>query len=327
MFRWLSLTPVLCLLFTNLWADDGDTKAQTSKTKKAKDKKASPPIAIDLFQAIQDGVLHVDFIGRDSAQANVIFRNQGDQTLDVALPATFGAIPVVAQMPPGGFPGAGFPGGNFGGGNLGAGPGGGFFGGGQGNGIGQAVGGGFGGGGAAGPGGFGNGIGFGNGAGAMPGGGGFARQGFPGQGFGLGGPRRNQQGFLRVEPDKPRKMTVTTVCLEHGKPEPSPKMKYQIVRLSEINASPSVAEICTAIGNQQVTQNIAQAATWHIANQLSWDELARKPKVISEYTGVKLYFSANEIQAAMRLVSNVQTESTRQHDFYRSDITDVTFAR
>jgi hypothetical protein len=125
-------------------------------------------------------------------------------------------------------------------------------------------------------------------------GGGMGGMGGMGGGMGMGG-------MMRVEPDRPRKVTVATLCLEHGKADPTPRMKYRIVRLSEVNANPEVAELCKALAQGKVPQNTAQAAAWHIANGLSWEELASKPRMISQYTGIELYFSNNEIQNALRL--------------------------
>ena len=110
---------------------------------------------------------------------------------------------------------------------------------------------------------------------------------------------------MRVEPDRPRKLTVPTVCLEHGKADPNPRMKYKVVRLSEVNPSPEINELCKAMARGQVSQNVAQAAAWHIANGLSWRELAAKPRVVSQYTGIEYYFSPVEIQNALRLTSFV----------------------
>ena len=114
-------------------------------------------------------------------------------------------------------------------------------------------------------------------------------------------------GMMRVEPERPRKVTVPTVCLEHGKADPTPRMKYRIVRLEQVNANPEVAELCKALANGKVPQNKAQAAAWHLANGLSWEELANKPRMISEYTGIELYFSRSEIQNALRLTSIVRS--------------------
>jgi len=141
--------------------------------------------------------------------------------------------------------------------------------------------------------------------GGMGGGMGGMGGGMGGMGGGMGGMGGGGMmgGMMRVEPDRPRKFTVATLCLEHGKPDPNPRMKYRVVRLSEVNPSPEVAELCKAVAMGKIHQNTAQAAAWHIANGLSWDELSRKPRVISEYTGIEYYFSPFEIQNALRLTS------------------------
>jgi len=127
---------------------------------------------------------------------------------------------------------------------------------------------------------------------------------------GMGGGGMMGGGMMRVEPERPRKVTVPTLCLEHGKADPNPRMKYRIVRLAEVNANPEVAELCKAVAQGKVPQNTAQAAAWHIANGLSWEELAKKPRVISEYTGIELYFSGSEIQNALRLTALVQQSAS-----------------
>jgi hypothetical protein len=86
-------------------------------------------------------------------------------------------------------------------------------------------------------------------------------------------------------------------------------MKYRIVRLAEVNDSPEVAQLCKALAQGKVPQNTAQAAAWHIANGLTWEELSKKPRVISEYTGIELYFSGPEIQNALRLTAIVQQQA------------------
>ena len=222
---------------------------------------------IEMFDAIENGLITVDYIGRDATQANLIFRNQGKEPLDIVLPATFGAVPVLAQ----GFPAVGNGLGQGVGQGLGAGQGGG-----------QSIGGGIGGGGNVGAQGFGQGIGQGN-----------------GQGGGVQGPAGG--GFFRVEPDKPRKMSVATICLNHGKADPNPRLKYKVVRLAEANESKVIEGFCRGLADRKISQNVAQAAVWHVANGMSWDELIQKPKVVSQYTGIEMFFSKGEIDAAKRL--------------------------
>ncbi len=36
-------------------------------------------------------------------------------------------------------------------------------------------------------------------------------------------------GFFNVKPGKVGKLRVPTVCLEHGKPDPNPRMAYKLV--------------------------------------------------------------------------------------------------
>ena len=104
-------------------------------------------------------------------------------------------------------------------------------------------------------------------------------------------------------------MTVATICLNHGKADPNPRMKYKVVRLEEVNDSPVIEGFCRVLATGRVSQNIAQAAAWHVANGLTWEALIRKPRVVSEYTGVELFFSSFEVQAAMRLTSSVTAEA------------------
>ena len=291
----LVVAPLSGLTTQNSSAADNETKQPAAKPKvTARSKKADPvklgqAKRVEMFDAMDQGLITVEYIGRDSKQANIIFKNKSDESLDVVLPETFGALPVVAQML-GGMGGMGM--GGMGGGMGGMGGGMGGMGGGMGGmGGGQGMGGGFGGGGMGG---------MGGGMGGMGGmGGGMGGMG----GMGMGG-------MMRVEPDRPRKVTVGTLCLEHGKADPNPRMKYRIVRLSEVNANPEVAELCKALAQGKVPQNTAQAAAWHIANGLSWEELAKKPRVISEYTGIELYFSGLEIQNALRLTALVQQSAS-----------------
>ncbi len=109
-----------------------------------------------------------------------------------------------------------------------------------------------------------------------------------------------------VSPDQPRKLKVQTVCLEHGKKDPNGRMKYKIVRLEEVNGGKEVEQVCRLLGYGQLNQNVAQAIAWHYTDNLSWMELSEKPRVISRYTGIELFFSSFEIQQAMRVANQIE---------------------
>jgi hypothetical protein len=162
----------------------------------------------------------------------------------------------------------------------------------------MGMGGGMGGMGGGGMGGMGGG---GMGGGGQAGGGGMGGMGGGGMGMGGGG-MGGGGGFMRVPPERMKKLAVTTVCLEHGKPDPNPKMAYKMVPLEQFTDNPEVAVLCEALGYGQVTQNTAQAAAWHLMDGLSWQELAAKNRVESKYTGNIRWFSPIELRTAMAVV-------------------------
>ena len=158
-----------------------------------------------------------------------------------------------------------------------------------GGGMGGMGGGGMGGGGQAGGGGMGGG-----GMGGMGGG------GMGGMG-GMGG-----GGFMRVAPEKMRKIAVMTVCLEHGKRDPNPKMAYKIVPIEQFTKKADVRVLCEALGYGQVTQNTAQAAAWNMMDGLTWDQLASKNRIESKYLGNIRWFSQFELRTAMAVVKEAE---------------------
>jgi len=56
--------------------------------------------AVDLFEAMESGQVEARIIPRDSRQCQLLVRNKTDRPLTVALPAAFGAVPVLAQQLP-----------------------------------------------------------------------------------------------------------------------------------------------------------------------------------------------------------------------------------
>ncbi|WP_436716452.1 hypothetical protein U8335_02785 [Roseiconus lacunae] len=127
---------------------------------------------------------------------------------------------------------------------------------------------------------------------------------------GMGGGMGGMGGMMRVAPNRQQKLAVTTVCLEHGKPDPTPKMAYKIVPLDLVTTDQRVHVLCEALGNRQVAQNTAQAAAWNLMDKMSWEELAAKNRVESKYTGNIRWFSPIEIRSAIAVVG----EATRIAD-------------
>jgi len=135
--------------------------------------------------------------------------------------------------------------------------------------------------------------------------------GMGGMGGGMGGMggMGGGMGMMRVAPNKAQKLAVTTVCLEHGKPDPNPRMAYKIVPLDFVTKDARVSSLCSMLGRGQVAQNTAQAAAWHLTDNLSWRQLAFKNRVESQYTGNIRFFSPVELRQAFTVVNYVTSQA------------------
>lgn len=116
-------------------------------------------------------------------------------------------------------------------------------------------------------------------------------------GGGMGG---GGMGMFNVPPEKTGQFNVTTVCLDHGKREPRPNVPYQIKPLEQYTDKPGIRELVQLLGTGDVSQRAAQAAAWHINNDMSWDQLAAKRIRHANGTS-EPYFTSEEIRGAMQL--------------------------
>jgi len=231
------------------------------------DAEPSAPAA-NLFAAMDDGSIDVRYIAQDAQRANLLIKNNTNRVLHIQLPAAFAAVPVLAQLDRNQGLGLGMGGPAGGGGAT------------------QGVGGGL----NQGQQGFGQGFGQGQGLGQ-------GRQGFGMQGNQFGG-------MMRIGPEKIRKLTATTVCLEHGKPEPNPRVAYRIIPIEEFTADHRVATLCTKLARGEIKQDTAQALAWHFANGLNWDQLAKINRIESRYLGKIPMFSSAELKEAQSIASS-----------------------
>src|SRR5260221_1710305 len=105
-------------------------------------------------------------------------------------------------------------------------------------------------------------------------GGGFGGAG--GGGLGGGGGAGGGGGLFNIAAERVVKFNVATVCLEHGKKEPRAGIPYEIRPIESVTSNPEVIELLSEFGNKRLSQRATQAAAWHMANGLSWDQLANK---------------------------------------------------
>ena len=133
--------------------------------------------------------------------------------------------------------------------------------------------------------------------------------GMGGMGGGMmGGMGGGMGGMMNIPPEKIAQFKVPTVCLEHGKKEPKPNIPYEIKKIEVVTSKPEVRELLTALGKKHLNQRAAQAAAWHLANEMSWEQLANKQ--IEHLDGSnELYFHPQEIAAGMQIASGAVAQA------------------
>jgi hypothetical protein len=124
-----------------------------------------------------------------------------------------------------------------------------------------------------------------------------------GGGFGGGGMGGFGGGGFNIAPEATGKLKLPIVCLEHGKQDPAAHIPYEIRPLDTFTKDPQVKELLTMLGTGKLDQRAAQAAAWHFANGMSWDELAAKKIHHLGGRPDEQYFSPGEIQQAIRIAS------------------------
>lgn len=98
---------------------------------------------------------------------------------------------------------------------------------------------------------------------------------------------------------------VPTVCLEYGKREPTARMPYKLTAIEKVSQDPKLALILGGLASGHLSQKVAQAAAWHLANGRTWEQLAAE--VIDRAGGDPdlPVFSAAELAAARQAVDVV----------------------
>jgi hypothetical protein len=142
-------------------------------------------------------------------------------------------------------------------------------------------------------------------AGARPGAPGGGQQamggGMGGMGGGMGmGGMGGGMGMMNIPAEKVAQFKVATVCLEHGKREPRSSTPYQIKPIEAVSTKPEIKELLSAFGKRHLNQRATQAAAWHLANDMTWEQLLNKQ--IEHLNGTsEPWFSPAEIQAGMEI--------------------------
>ena len=139
----------------------------------------------------------------------------------------------------------------------------------------------------------------GRGAGGVGGGGTGGAQSFGGGGgggFGGGG-----GGLFSVPAERTVKVPYHSVCLEHGKNDPDPTVRYKLIPVSDYTNNEQLRALISLIGSQAIDTQVAQAAAWHLSSKMDWNELAAKTSTEIGAYDVP-YFSSQALYQAQQLV-------------------------
>ena len=249
-------------------------KLKSSFKKPVKNPKFEPAAPqVDLFEAVDRGHVTVRLIPKSAKGGRVLIENKTDKPLTVKIPEAVAGVSIHSQI-------ANVQGGNqgqvlFGLDKVGAGN-------------------------EQGPQQLGGGIGpalgedqpAGNNPGFGPG------QGIGGQGIG--------QGLFSIPAETVISLQFNSVCLEHGKPEPTSNSKYTLVPVSRISRDPVLYQLLVVVGAGKVDKQAAQVAAWHLANRMSFQELS----VVTNTTVGSLTqtpdFTLDQITKAEQLVARAR---------------------
>lgn len=247
---------------------------QTASAEKSRPLTRSPydPDArqVDLFAGMKEGLISAQVTPRGAEGGNLFLTNQTEEPLTVAMPAGFVGVPVHAQFGPFG-PFGNSPGGS----GL--------------NGQNQ---------------------GFTSGNNSSAGASGTQRFG-GGTGNGTAGTANSgaqnglMNGFFSIPVGKTLRLPYTSVCLNHGLNEPTSRTTVQLVPVDEFTSDPVLQALIEKVGSGTENQKTIQAAVWHVANGLSWQELALKGNGPIPVPGNR-YFSSAQMEAARHLVTELR---------------------
>lgn len=111
-------------------------------------------------------------------------------------------------------------------------------------------------------------------------------------------------GMFHIPAGRAIKIKADAVCLEYGKPNPDVRMKYELRPLAEVCDKPELVAVLTSLGKDQIDQRTAQAAAWHVTDDLSFHKLAgllrREVGATKEYQ-----FTRDQVAAAQNYLAKL----------------------
>lgn len=120
------------------------------------------------------------------------------------------------------------------------------------------------------------------------------------------GQQANFDGFFSIPPETIARVEYASVCLEHGAKEPQRGNTYRLVRVDEFSKDPRMAGVLRRVGRGEESQAALQAAAWHVANDMPWNELEgkRRPHLNAPD---EAWFRRSDLDRARAVVADIET--------------------
>ncbi|MCA9008339.1 MAG: hypothetical protein KDB01_01265 [Planctomycetaceae bacterium] len=134
-------------------------------------------------------------------------------------------------------------------------------------------------------------------------GGGFGGGGGLGGGPGGGGSQQGG-GFFSIPPERTVRVPYLSACLNHGKPDPSPRLDYKLVPVEEYTQDKVLSELIRMVGSGTINLHSAQAAIWNRTDNMDWQKLAEKST--RGILAVESYFSPQSIREARMIMTSAE---------------------
>lgn len=154
--------------------------------------------------------------------------------------------------------------------------------------------------------------GYSGGGGGSFGGGGGGQSVGGGGGGGFGGGGAGGGGFFSIPPETVARVPYNSVCLEHGKAEPNSRMTYQVIPVEQFSNDERLMPLLKIVANGKVSPQAAQAAAWHMTNEMSWNDLASKSRTDLRTLHSEPYFNAQTLNEAKSIVARAMTEARNE---------------
>ena len=114
---------------------------------------------------------------------------------------------------------------------------------------------------------------------------------------GLGGQQGGGNNFFSIPPERIVAVPFHSVCLAHGKKEPYPRCKYRLVKVEDFTKNKTLRALIELIATNRINPQIAQAAAWHLTDNMSWRQLASKQRKRIGLRPVPYFYTSHVLQA------------------------------